>query len=204
MMRVWRSRVLVALMVLMVPGTANAAAADDWPCVQRKVQDIALAAVWNGPPVDTAAGAWHADPEIAGLVERLAARRTPDDEARQAIQGLAAAAGAAKVRKLTALIEGLVEKVNAERGTVIAGLERFGRAQKQLAVSIRDENAKLSTARTAPDADQVKLTERADHLQWSLRIFNERQKTLRFVCEVPVLIEQRLFNLSRMIEAALK
>jgi hypothetical protein len=43
-----------------------------------------------------------------------------------------------------------------------------------------------------------------DELTWSLRVFDERQRSLRFVCEVPVLIEQRLFALSRMIQSALQ
>jgi hypothetical protein len=125
-------------------------------------------------------------------------------EARQAIAELAASSGAAKGPKLLALIAGLVETINTERGEVIAGLERFGSAQKKIAAALRDENAKLSDLRADAKADPVKLGELSDQLVWSLRIFDERQKSLRFVCEVPVLIEQRLFALSREIQKALQ
>jgi hypothetical protein len=37
-----------------------------------------------------------------------------------------------------------------------------------------------------------------------LRVFDERQRSLRFVCEVPVLIEQRLFLVVRLIQSALQ
>jgi hypothetical protein len=101
------------------------------------------------------------------------------------------------------LIAGLVETINAERGEVIAGLERFGSGQKQLATALRDENAKLSAMRDDAQADPAKLIQLNEQLLWNLRIFDERQKSLSFVCEVPVLIEQRLFALSREIQKAL-
>lgn len=87
--------VAIAL-TLLAARTAGAAGSEDWPCVQRKVPEISLAAVWAGPPLDEAALKWRTDPGIAGLVERLAARRTSEDEARQAIAGLVASSGEAK------------------------------------------------------------------------------------------------------------
>ena len=194
-------RLLVATAAVLL--TAHSAAAADWPCVQRKVPEISLAAVWTGPPLDAEALAWRTDPAVAALVERLAARRTSEEEAREVITGLAQSSGAAKEAKLLALVAGLFETINAERGEVIAGLERFGGAQKQLATLLRDENAKLSDLRSDAKSDPAKLAELTEHLVWNLRIFDERQKSLRFVCEVPVLIEQRLFALSRAIQNVL-
>ena len=196
-----RKRLLGAALLLLNAGSASAA---DWPCVQRKVPEISLAAVWTGPALDSNARNWRADPAVAALVSMLAARRTPEDEARQAIAGFAQNAGAAKEAKLLALIAGLVDTVNIERGEVIAGLERFGGAQKQMAILLRDENAKLSDLRSAATADQARIAELTEQLVWSLRIFDERQKSLRFVCEVPVLIEQRLFALAKEIQKALQ
>ena len=42
-----------------------------------------------------------------------------------------------------------------------------------------------------------------DLIERSLRVFDERQRSLRYVCDVPVLIEQRLFMLTRIIQDAL-
>jgi hypothetical protein len=179
---------------------ADAASQDDWPCVQRKVAEIALAAVWTGPQPDGAALKWRDDATVANLVPRLAARRTSDTEAYQAIGELAATSGEFKKHKLLALVEGLVETINAERVEVIAGLVRFGKAQKDLANILRKQNADLSGLRSDPQADPSKLSQETEQLQWNLRIFDERQKSLRFVCEVPVLLEQRLFALSKHIQ----
>ena len=41
-------------------------------------------------------------------------------------------------------------------------------------------------------------------VEWDTRIFDERSKTIGYVCEVPVLIEQRLFALARAIQQALE
>ena len=40
-----------------------------------------------------------------------------------------------------------------------------------------------------------------DRYQWDVRVFTERQQSLPLACEVPVLIEQRLFELGREIRS---
>jgi hypothetical protein len=201
----WCKSLVFAASVLLAPVVeAGAANQGDWPCVQRKVAEISLAAIWTGPQPSGAALKWRDDVAVASLVPLLAARRTSDTEARQAISDLAASAGKLKQLKLLALVEGLVETINAERVDVIAGLERFGRAQKDLANALRKQNADLSNLRNDPQADPAKLSQQAEQLQWNLRIFDERQKSLRFVCEVPVMLEQRLFSLSKDVQKSLE
>ena len=41
-------------------------------------------------------------------------------------------------------------------------------------------------------------------VEWSTRIFEDRRKTIRYVCEVPTIIEQRVFTLARAIQKALE
>jgi hypothetical protein len=40
-----------------------------------------------------------------------------------------------------------------------------------------------------------------DRYNWDVRVFSERQQSLPLACEVPVLIEQRLFALGREIRS---
>jgi hypothetical protein len=197
-------RLAAAALAVSAAGAAGAAGTEDWPCVQRKVPEVSLAAIWTGPPPDAAARKWREVPEIAGLVEHLAQRRTSEQEARQAIARLAASSGGAKRERLLSLLAGLVETVNGERADVIAGIERFGQVQKQLAALVRDGNAKLAALRGDAKADPATVAALSERLNWDLRIFDERQKSLRFVCEVPVLIEQRLFMLARAIADELR
>ena len=54
-------------------------------------------------------------------------------------------------------------------------------------------------------ADEVSRREDlADVQTWDTRIFRERERSLRYVCELPTLLEQRAFTLGREIAAALK
>jgi hypothetical protein len=39
-----------------------------------------------------------------------------------------------------------------------------------------------------------------EKLQWDVRLFDERRQTLNYVCDVPTMIEQRLFALAREIQ----
>ena len=40
--------------------------------------------------------------------------------------------------------------------------------------------------------------------QWDLRVFEDRQRVLRQICEQPVRLEQRAFALSRALQAELE
>ena len=72
------------LCALADPGAAATRRDPDWPCQQIKVPTISAAAVWSGPSLE-GLGSWSADEEVADLVARLAARRTPLDEAQKLI-----------------------------------------------------------------------------------------------------------------------
>jgi hypothetical protein len=52
----------------------------DWPCQQLKVPGISIASVWTGPAIDPN-DTKPVDAATADLVARLAARRTPIEEA---------------------------------------------------------------------------------------------------------------------------
>jgi chromosome segregation ATPase len=174
---------------------ASPALASDWPCVQRKVPEISLVSVWTGDPLDAVKDSWRSDRAVADLVDRLAARRTPLEEAAKSVSGFAAAA---KKEQLLAAAAGLFEKLNTERSEIVAGIERYGRKQKSMAEAIRKLRDEVDKAKGDPDLYE----ELNDRFNVELRIFDERQKSLAYVCEVPTIIERRLFDISRKIQDA--
>jgi hypothetical protein len=176
----------------------------DWPCVQIKVPEISIAAVWSGPSIDDVGNAWEEDPVIRDLVARLAARRTPLDEAQNAISNVITGNATERGQKAKLIFAGLFATLNAERGQVMNGIERFSRQQTVFADRIRREIAELRELQDAPVHDQVKLDELANRIDWDTRIFEERRKTIGYACEVPVLIEQRLFALARTIQQSME
>ena len=53
------------------------------------------------------------------------------------------------------------------------------------------------------NADQAQSDELANRLSWQTRIFEDRRKSTSYVCDVPVLIEKRLFDLGSAIQNVL-
>jgi hypothetical protein len=176
----------------------------DWPCRQAKVGTIALASVWSGPPIDIRAHDWRGDPELSALVPRASERRTPLEEAQSAITGYATRLRSDERKaKLTLLMTGIFDRLNSERDAVIAGLERYGHKQKDMADRVKSEVEALNAAQSETSADQQKIADLTNRVQWDTRVFEDRRRALIYVCETPVLIEQRLGALARTIAAAM-
>jgi len=194
----------VSFAVAVLGLAAQALAADprypDWPCAQAKVPEVSLAAVWNGPPLDDAASKWRDNPKVSALATRLAARRTPLDEAEKAISEFLSEAPAEKTERGKLLFAGLFEKLNAERNTVMNGLERITRKQRDAAEKVRSDTVALQAQQDAANKDQAKIDELSNQLVWETRIFEDRRRVIKFVCEVPTAIDQRLFALARAIQ----
>jgi hypothetical protein len=192
--------VLVAAAGLAEQSSAADPRYPDWPCAQAKVPEVSLAAVWNGPALDDAAGNWRDDPKVGALVSRLAARRTPLDQAEKAIVEYLSEAPAEKTERGKLLFKGLFETLNNERNTVMNGLERVTRKQREAVDKVRSDTLELQAKQGEPTRDQAKVDELSNQLVWETRIFEDRQRVIRFVCEVPTAIDQRLFALGRVIQ----
>jgi hypothetical protein len=204
-----RRQALTIVMVAALLGMPSAVhAADprypDWPCNQLKVPEISIAAVWAGPPIEDVRETWQNDAQIRDLVDRLAARRTPIDEAEKSIAQFVAGAAAEKEDKAKRLFAGLFETLNHQRSEVMTGIERITRKQKNLAGKIRADALELRTLQDAADHDPAKVEALTNQVAWSTRVFEDRRKTINYVCEVPGLIERRLFTLARAIQQAME
>jgi hypothetical protein len=193
----------IAACAFAAPSAAATRYDPDWPCQQIKVPTISLAAVWSGPSLDGLAGEGSGDPDIADLVGKLAARRTPLDDAQKLIDAFGEKAGANKRSRLLGVFAGVFKALNRQRDEVISGLVRVARRQSEFANQIRAENHDFLDLRDKPETDPAKLKELSDKLDWEMRIFDDRRRSIGYACEVPVLIEQRIFAIARMIEAKL-
>ncbi|OAF18536.1 hypothetical protein [Bradyrhizobium neotropicale] len=195
--------VTMAALVLAAASTA-ARAADprypNWPCTQAKVPEISLAAVWGGPPLDDVQNKWKDDAKISGLVSKLSARKTPLDEAEKSVKEFLAASASDKTTNAKLLFAGLFDTLNAQRSQVMSGLERVSRKQREAADKIRDETLQLQALQGATPRDETKIEALSNQLVWETRIFEDRRKVVRFVCEVPTTIDQRLFALGRVVQ----
>jgi hypothetical protein len=202
-----RPLVFLAITAVMFVCGNRALAADarypDWPCNQVKVPELSIAAVWSGPPLDDVGSRWEADPDVRDLVPRLAERRTSLEEAEKVIGEFLAGPAAERRERARLLFAGLFDTLNRQRSDVMSAIERFSRKQKELAAKVRAEALRLREEQNAPDADPAKADQDANEIAWNTRIFEDRRKTIGYVCEVPIIIERRLFALARAIAQSL-
>jgi len=203
-----RRRGALALWLLLL-GPAALWAADsqdpDWPCVQRKVPKISAGMVWAGPSVESLRQEWRADAEAAALAQRIAARGTSIENAKKAIEAFAAGLATDKDHKLTLLFAATLDAVNTERGRIIRGIDRYARRQAQLAAKIQRQIEELGQLPDDGTEEQKGRRRELEERQlWDTRIYQERERSLRYVCEQPVLLEQRIFALAREIMAHLE
>jgi hypothetical protein len=202
----WRikRRIVVAALAIVATSSQTCLAADprypDWPCAQAKVPEISLPAVWAGPPLDDVQDKWKDDAKVSALVTKTAARRIPLDQAEKDIKEFLGSSTSDKTMAGKLLFAGLFDTLNAERSTVMNGLERVMRKQREAADKIRSDTIALQALQGEASPDQQKVDELANQLLWETRIFEDRRKVVKYVCEVPTTIDQRLFALSRVIQ----
>jgi hypothetical protein len=205
------NRVILGSIIVLWAGAASlsaaqAAASNDpsWPCIQRKVPELSIGQVWNGPELPAEAENWNADQQIDDLVGELAPRRTPLDVAQKRITEFAGTLPPEQVNgKMFLLFQGLFDTLNRERIQVLGGISRYAAKQRDMAADLRKEASKVDALRAKSDTDPEELDRLDQRLIWETRIYDERVHSLTYVCEVPTIIEQRLYGLSKTITGTL-
>jgi hypothetical protein len=194
-----RCGLVLSLTLFAVGGPAAAADASDpdWPCVQPKVPELAAAQMWptpipEGEPADAA--------EIDRLARQIAQRRVSVDEAAAAAAAFVEGeAGAAREARLGQLYAAVLEQINRERGAIIGGIGRYARHQAALSDRVEEEQLELAELEGGAEADPARVEGLRQKLAWDTRIFRERSQSLTYVCETPVLLERRAFELARAL-----
>jgi hypothetical protein len=203
----WIGLRLVAMFAAALAGSsalAAEAANPDWPCVQRKVVTLTAAQMWDGPAVDGLVQ-WSDNEAIRKLVALLASRRVSIEDAAAAIERFAAAQPQDKRDEALKLVfAGLLSTLNSDRRAVMSGIERFQQRQRGRAAELERQGAVIRQLKERAATDErvrPELAAAQERYDWDARVFGERQQSLPLACEVPVLIEQRLFELGREIRS---
>lgn len=163
---------------------------------------LAAAAYWNGPEIEKI-GDWHADPEIANLVHRLAPRRVSTEEGLSEITAFAQSLSRDRPRRLALTFQGLLEETDRQRAALIDRLKQIGRRQRELADLVAQLAAELKSI--PPDATGEAAARRVDLQQrhdFTARNFEEIQRTIRYACETPVELDARLGAWARALQNA--
>jgi hypothetical protein len=201
-MMLWRALALIlaALLGGVMPAAAATGEDTDWPCVQRLVPAIAPGMIWAGPSLDTIEG--EPSPAIDDLAAELAARRVPLEEAEAQVADFAKTLPKEqKDEQLTRLFARTLAIINSDRSSIIQGIRKYARGQRTLAESITEKNERLSEL---PKEEVVARDTLIAERDWDIRIYDDRERSLTYLCEQPVLLEQRAFALARTIASHLE
>jgi hypothetical protein len=154
----------------------------------------------------------------------------PVDEAEAAIKAFAEKQPADKRdQDLTMLFAALFDKVSSQRRLVIAGIEKYQKSQitrsqelerqstaiGELEKKVAADGAKAQGEGGAPAGEIIpdsgtissgspELDKAREQFNWAQRIFQERQQSMPLACELPQLIDERLYALSHAIRSLMK
>ncbi|MDR5905268.1 hypothetical protein [Franzmannia qiaohouensis] len=199
------------LLALSLPSPAEAQRAatgpPDWPCVQRLVPELAWGAIWTGPSLDEVEEAWYDDEEVGRVVRYAMARETRSDDAmqrvREFVDSLAADDPAEREERLTLLFSGLFELTQRERSRTIERIRGASRAQVARLEKVAEMVDELEALRSEEQVDPLEEEELSKALFWEQRTFQTRQQALPALCEQPYLLEERLGQMVRIIDAGM-
>jgi hypothetical protein len=193
-------RIICTLVCLSLCTAAGAATFDDpeWPCVQRKVENLSLGIMWPHPV--SAAKLRDGLAESGNeLIASLALRRVDLVDAETLINKFVKANPDVSRDDLGHLFRGVFERISTERTEIIGGITRYSLRQILLSEAIDDTRVKMSALMEAdtPDFDTIDALE--EKLDWDERIFYDRTQSLTYVCETPVLLEKRAFAIAQLL-----
>lgn len=194
-------RLALILSLWAAPAWAAGPVDPDWPCVQRRQPQLSVAQLWPGPPPEAVAVDLPKEPKIRQLAEALAQRRLSLNEAEARVAEFAASASS---DELTALFLASFDQIQTARDRVMGGITRYAHKQEDLDRYIKEMRQKFTDLMAAEPKDFDAIDKAEEDIDWSTRIFQDRQQSLTYVCETPVILEQRAFALGRIISAQLK
>jgi hypothetical protein len=196
---------VAALIATATPAEAQRAATGppDWPCVQRLIPELDWTAIWSGPSIEELQEPWWSDDEVGATVRFAAARTTDSGAALERVEEFADGLSENREERLTLLFAGLFERIGRERSRTIDSIRRYARGQVVRLEKVGELVDQLEEARSDEGGDLERAQRLEQEIFWERRVFEDRQASLRALCDQPYLLEERLSRLVRVIQARL-
>lgn len=171
----------------------------EWPCIQRLIPEISPAILWPVPVEEHMLSDWVGDDTVRPLARRLGDLQDFTEAEQLAIEQFAEAVDESRREaQLTLLAAGVVDVTNDVRDRYINGIKRYTRQQIAISGQIEDSLNELSVLGDGEDPETVeKRTTIRETLRWHERVYDQREQSIRLLCEEPVELEQRLSEVLR-------
>ena len=193
----------VSIVFLVLTLCCPVVADDDpnWPCIQVLVPEISAASIWDGPSTDDLKKDKRFSDASRKIVTAVIDNDSPLTE--QQLDDYVNEVGKEHQNaSLSYLFNEFLKRFNAKRKGQIKNIKRYTKSQHVSAKSI--ENLIDQIAQLQDQPDQVEQLQQLDsQLFWQKRMFNEREKTFEYLCELPQQVVQQAGQLARMISAKL-
>lgn len=188
---------LAGAVTLGIGGPASANQDDpDWPCVQRRVDHLSIGVMWPHPIPEDAA---PLPADLQDVAAGLALRRVTDAEAREMLAKVATGHPDLGVEGHGQLFRAAFDRIDQQRSDIVAGIVRYARNQGRLAAEIEDLRAEMARLEAAEPANYDRMDSVETEIDWRVRVFGDRGRALTYVCESPVLLEQRAYVIAQMM-----
>lgn len=173
-----------------------------WPCIQRKVERLSYGLMWPHP-IDEIEFDAATEADITDLAGRMALRRVSLEELEPQIDSFVKIHGS-DPSLLGHVFLAAFDKLSQQRRKIIAGIGEYSLKQIALSKRIDAARAEMDMLMDAEEPDYDRVDDLEEKLAWDERIYTDRQKSLTYVCESPVLIEKRLFAIAQMLADAMR
>jgi len=176
----------------------------DWPCVQRLVPELMLSTVWEGPSLE-GHDKWWQDEAVTVTVGELTDPTLTEAESTEIVDRFVETYNGDTNDALLSVFSGVYEKSGYERRKQFNGILKYVREQRGITKEIARVSAEMRKRRNegqTAEMEEMKLLQAT--LEWNTRVYDERDKLTIYLCEEPVLLEQRLGVHSRAIIKHLK
>lgn len=171
-----------------------------WPCIQRKVERLSLGLMWPVPEDPAKSLPADVTAQVAELADKLALRRISVEELTPDVSKFAAAHDH-NAHVLGAVFADVFHRLDSRRTKIISGIAKVSLGQIALAEKIDATRAEMDTLMAAKDPDFDQVDKLEEQLDWDQEIYTDRQKSITYLCETPVLVEKRLYEVAQMLQA---
>lgn len=185
---------------------SNAVAADfsdpTWPCIQRKVERLSAGLMWPAAiePIELDPEKASAAAELAG---RLALRRIELEDFHDPV-GEFISNYDADMTVAGHVFQQVFDALSNRRDRIIDGIEEFSLSQIALAEKIEMARVEMNGLLEVADPDFDRVDALEEQIDWDQVIYTDRQKSITYLCETPVLLEKRLYAIAQLLAAAAK
>lgn len=168
-----------------------------WPCIQRKVETLSVGQMFPYILPELPEGSEDIRDRAEELSAPLALRRFEIEEVEPWIDEYAAEHPSNAA--LGALYKATFDRIDSQRRKIIAGIARYAENQSALSDRINAARAEMEEIMATEDPDFDRVDTLEEQLDWEERIYQDRQRALTYVCESPVLLEKRAYELGQIV-----